>query len=211
MPAGDFDWTRYAVGGAARPDTFSGMDPAFASALQQLFVAAPADIQPHLRVTSGFRSNDVQAGLWADALKKYGSPEAARKWVAPPGSSNHNHGHAADLKYLNDAARSWAHANAGNFGLAFPLSNEDWHIELAGRRGGGSGAAGNPTAAAEPVANGSQKPAPSLGEIVAPKPVERPAFGSVIATMLAQQSQIQEAQAEAAAAEKARRQALFGG
>lgn len=53
-----------------------------------------------------------------------------------PGRSNHNHGHAVDLKYLDPSATTWAHENAGRFGLAFPLSNENWHIELASRRGG---------------------------------------------------------------------------
>ncbi|MGB3499982.1 MAG: M15 family metallopeptidase [Mesorhizobium sp.] len=129
--AGEFDWTPYAVGGATRPDSFSGMNPDFASALQQLFTAAPADIQGNLRVGSGFRSPDRQAQLWDQALQKYGSPEAARKWVAPPGNSQHNHGHAADLKFLNDEARKWVHANAGTYGLAFPMAHENWHVELA--------------------------------------------------------------------------------
>lgn len=119
-----------------RPDSFSGLDQGFASALSNMFAAAPPEIAQHLRITSGFRSPERQAQLWQDALQKYGSPERARKWVAPPGRSNHNHGHAADLKYLDPSATTWAHENAGRFGLAFPLSNENWHIELAGRRGG---------------------------------------------------------------------------
>lgn len=131
-----FDWKQYAVGGAQRPDSFTGLNPQFSSALEQLFASAPDNIRNSLRVGSGYRSPERQEQLWADALKKYGSPEAARKWVAPPGRSQHNHGHAADLKYLSDDARKWAHENAANFGLSFPLSNEDWHIELAGARGG---------------------------------------------------------------------------
>lgn len=131
-----FDFKKYAVGGAMRPDSFSGLDQGFASALSNMFAAAPPEIAQHLRITSGFRSPERQAQLWQGALQKYGSPEKARKWVAPPGRSNHNHGHAADLKYLDPSATTWAHENAGRFGLAFPLSNENWHIELAGRRGG---------------------------------------------------------------------------
>lgn len=131
-----FDFKKYAVGGAMRPDSFSGLDQGFASALSNMFAAAPPEIAQHLRITSGFRSPERQAQLWQDALQKYGSPERARKWVAPPGRSNHNHGHAADLKYLDPSATAWAHENAGRFGLAFPLSNENWHIELASRRGG---------------------------------------------------------------------------
>lgn len=32
--------------------------------------------------------------------------------------------------------REWFHANAPNYGLALPLSNEPWHVELAGIRDG---------------------------------------------------------------------------
>ncbi|WP_421565565.1 D-alanyl-D-alanine carboxypeptidase family protein [Ochrobactrum sp. EDr1-4] len=155
-----FDWSRYAVGGAQRPDSFSGLDPQFSSALANMFSAAPPEILQHLRVTSGYRSPQRQAELWDGALKKYGSPEAARKWVAPPGRSNHNHGHASDLKYLDPSALKWAHENAGRFGLAFPLSNENWHIELAGRRGVGSQVASQQ--ASPPQESGT--PAPPMGE-----------------------------------------------
>lgn len=128
------DLTAYAVGGATRPDSFSGMDERFSSALAKMFADAPEDIRSGLKVSSGYRSKERQAQLWADALKKYGSPEKARKWVAPPGNSKHNHGSAADLKYLDPKAKEWVHANASKYGLAFPLNHEDWHVELAGAR-----------------------------------------------------------------------------
>lgn len=132
----DVDLSRYAVDGAARVDSFSRMNPRFSTALADMFAAAPADIRSNLRVSSGFRSVERQEELFEAALAKYGSPEAARKWVAPPGHSQHNHGNAADLKYLSPAALDWAHKNAAKFGLAFPLSNENWHIELADARNG---------------------------------------------------------------------------
>lgn len=130
---------RFAVAGATRPDSFSGMTPAFSSSLQQMIASAPPDIANELRIMSGYRSVQRQAELWNAALKKYGSAAAARKWVAPPGKSGHNHGHAADLRYASKKARKWAHANAAKFGLAFPLGNEPWHIELASARSGGGG------------------------------------------------------------------------
>lgn len=130
------DLTKYVVGGATRPDSFSGMSPDFQTALQSMFEAAPAGIQDNLRVYSGFRSVARQQELWDAALKKYGSPEVARRWVAPPGKSKHNKGFAADLRFLNQGAKDWAHENAKNFGLNFPLGNEPWHIELSTARGG---------------------------------------------------------------------------
>lgn len=124
----------FAVGGAKRSDSFTGMNKNFSSALAQMIKSAPAEIRNQLKLTSGFRSVKKQGQLWESALKKYGSVAEARKWVAPPGKSQHNHGNAGDLKFGNDAARKWVHANAGKFGLEFPLSNENWHIELSGAR-----------------------------------------------------------------------------
>lgn len=124
-----------AVGGATRPDSFSGMQGDFRASLEAMIAAAPEEIRKSLQISSGYRSNDRQAQLWQEALSKYGSEEEARKWVAPPGRSQHNHGNAADLKFLSPEAKQWVHANAARFGMAFPLANEDWHIESANARG----------------------------------------------------------------------------
>jgi hypothetical protein len=90
-----------------------------------------------LGVGSGYRSYEKQEKLWKQALKKYGSPEKARKWVAPPGGSFHNKGLAVDLnangqflgKDANSKATEWAHANAKKYGLHFRMGHEPWHIE----------------------------------------------------------------------------------
>lgn len=110
---------------------FSGYDdlnPEYAMRLQA-FVAASGG---RVSITSGFRSVERQAELFRQAVAKYGSEAAARKWVAPPGKSNHNHGIAADLGFADAGAREWAHANAARFGLHFPMSWEPWHIEPLG-------------------------------------------------------------------------------
>lgn len=146
-----FDFTPYRVGGATRPDALN-FDPAFGTSLANLFAAAPPEIAEHLRLTSGYRSPEVQSRLFADAVQKYGSESAARKWVAPPGRSRHNMGLAADFKYLDPTAQEWVHANAGDHGLHFPMSWEPWHIEPVGSR---DGAAPRPN-----LSFGSQGPAP---------------------------------------------------
>lgn len=86
------------------------------------------------KVTSGKRSTQRQAELWEQALKKYGSPEIARKWVAPPGKSKHEQGLAADLGYVSPEVKAEAHRLARQYGLHFPLANEDWHVEPIGSR-----------------------------------------------------------------------------
>lgn len=98
----------------------------------------------------GFSASDRQQ--WESDVTQYGAIEAGsrwanrftnarrtsdgspmRNWIALPGSSNHQHGGAADLAYSSPEARAWAHDNAATFGLDFRLGNEPWHIELARR------------------------------------------------------------------------------
>ena len=136
------DWGSYTVGGATRPDAISGLDPMFRAALGDMLLAAAGE-GLDLKITSAYRSPEVQAGLWESALAKYGSPEAARKWVAPPGKSQHNFGRAADfagpgglLRDANSPEARWIAANAERFGLAVPMEWEPWQVELAGSRDG---------------------------------------------------------------------------
>ncbi len=124
-------------------DSITGMSPVLQGRIASMFEAAPADIKQGLGIYSGFRSTGQQAQLYQEALRKYGSPEIARMWVAPPGHSNHNHGMAADLSYNGVSLSSapprvvqWLHQNAGRFGLKFPLANENWHVEPVETRGG---------------------------------------------------------------------------
>jgi D-alanyl-D-alanine carboxypeptidase-like protein len=106
-----------------------GLDPRLESAVQTLVAAGHGAI----RVVSGYRSSERQGELWAAALRRYGSPEAADDWVAPPGSSMHERGLAVDLGGdLELAGRLVAQLSLP---LWRPLSNEPWHFELAGSRG----------------------------------------------------------------------------
>ena len=113
----------------------ANLDPRFSEALARMIAEAPPEVQKQFQIMSGARSNERQAQLYEAAVKKYGSPEAARKWVAPPGKSFHNKGFASDLNYLGKDARKYAHDNAAKYNLAFPMGHEPWHIELAGVRG----------------------------------------------------------------------------
>lgn len=105
-----------------------GLNPGFKQRLDAFLHATGSS------VTSGYRSPEEQQVLWQNALRKYGSPQAAARWVAPPGRSNHNRGLAADLRFPTPAAQAAAHQLAGRYGLVFPLGNEPWHIEPVGAR-----------------------------------------------------------------------------
>lgn len=195
----------FAIDGAARPDALTGFNPDFAKALEAMLAAAPPEIQAQLKIASGYRSPEVQAGLYDKAVAKYGSPEAARKWVAPPGRSQHNHGNAADLRYLDPAATDWAHKNAGSFGLAFPLSNENWHIEMAGARGQQPQGGSVVPLFAQP---GTPPPTMPAG---APAAMPAGADAGVLASLFADQQAQRQARREAERADAdARRAALLG-
>jgi LAS superfamily LD-carboxypeptidase LdcB/uncharacterized protein YcbK (DUF882 family) len=96
--------------------------------------------EPLLVPASGYRSVERQRELWESALRKYGSPDVARRWVAPPGSSPHHSGRAIDLwlgmkiasenaaTMRNAPAYRWLAANAERFGF-YPYEREPWHWE----------------------------------------------------------------------------------
>lgn len=135
--------TERSVGGATRADAIDNLDASFATNLAAMMEDAPPGIREGLGLTSGYRSEKRQAELWAEALRKYGSEAEARKWVAPPGRSFHNSGQAVDLAWNGGPFASaprevqdWVHANAGKYGMYFPMGHEPWHIEPVGTRGG---------------------------------------------------------------------------
>jgi hypothetical protein len=62
-----------------------------------------------------------------------------------------------DLSYGSPAAMQAAHQMAGQFGLVFPMSYENWHIEPVGARGGkvATGSPTSPTSSTGPVPAGT--------------------------------------------------------
>lgn len=162
------DWSPYAVGGAAaRGDSFTGLDPQFAQGVYQMVQDARAAGIP-LQITSAYRSPEVQARLYEAAIEKYGSPEKARKWVAPPGRSRHNSGTAVDfavdgslIRDANSPEARWIAENAGKYGLGVPMDWEPWQVEPMGSRDGS-------TTPAQP-AGATQEPQNALAGMVAPE------------------------------------------
>ena len=93
-------------------------------------------------VRSGYRSVASQERLWARALERHGSPEVARRYVAPPGRSAHHTGGAIDFdlglstccdssripEYRNTRAYRFLQEIAPKYKLT-PYSAEPWHWE----------------------------------------------------------------------------------
>jgi D-alanyl-D-alanine carboxypeptidase len=101
---------------------------------------------------SGFRTLAYQESLFKKAVIKYGSEEAAVRWVARPGHSEHHTGLALDigdeespagdveLQFEQTGAFQWLREHASQFGfeLSFPHDNsrgvnyEPWHWRFIG-------------------------------------------------------------------------------
>lgn len=168
------------TGGAASGKDLRGakssdanMNPEFVKRLAQMFAA-----NPRLSLTSGWRDSATQARLYRE------KPGLA----APPGSSNHEKGLAADIGPASEY--EWIAANAGQFGLYLPMPNtaerkakkkkiEPWHVEGAGITGGGVVAAPAPMASDTGTTTKKDKTAPVSPEVKAGAGVGRGASYNV--------------------------------
>ena len=110
------------------PFAASGMHPLLRASVEKLVASSGGAVY----VTSGYRSIREQQVLWADALRRYGSAEAADDWVAPPGHSMHEKGMAVDLG--GDLRLAAALVEQVGLPLHRPLPHEPHHFELVGTR-----------------------------------------------------------------------------
>lgn len=105
-----------------------GLHPVLRRSIERLIGASGGRVV----IVSGWRSRAEQEVLWSEALRRYGSSEAADDWVAPPGHSFHETGLAVDLGGdLELAARL---VEQLDLPMYRPLSHEPHHFELLGAR-----------------------------------------------------------------------------
>ena len=105
----------------------ANLDPALLGALRQAATDAAGD-RVEFYVDSGWRSPEYQEQLLREAISKYGSEEAATRWVATPTTSAHVSGDAADIGHSDAAA--WLSEHGAEYGLCQIYGNEPWHYEL---------------------------------------------------------------------------------
>ena len=107
------------------PGTTNMQVPA-ARAVKDAFAAAHlAGLDPTIR--SAWRSAEYQQVLFDRAVRTYGSPREAARWVLAPQRSAHVKGYAVDVQPQDAAA--WLQANGAAFGLCRTYDNEWWHFE----------------------------------------------------------------------------------
>jgi len=103
------------------------LDPDLLGALRRAAAGAAGD-GVRFAVDSGWRSPAYQARLLREAISKYGSRAAARRWVATPETSAHVSGDAVDIGSAGAAA--WLSEHGAAYGLCQIYGNEPWHYEL---------------------------------------------------------------------------------
>ena len=105
----------------------ANLDPDLRAALRAAATAAAGD-GVAVYVDSGWRSREYQQQLFNEAVSKYGSVDAAARWVASPNTSAHVSGDAVDIGQSNAAA--WLSEHGAHYGLCQIYGNEPWHYEL---------------------------------------------------------------------------------
>jgi zinc D-Ala-D-Ala carboxypeptidase len=105
----------------------ANLDPALLGAVRRAATDAAGD-GVDFYVDSGWRSPEYQERLLHEAIAKYGSEEAATRWVATPNTSAHVSGDAVDIGPSGAAA--WLSEHGAAYGLCRIYGNEPWHYEL---------------------------------------------------------------------------------
>ena len=109
------------------------LDPPLLAAIQKAARGAEAD-GIGVQITSGWRTKGFQQRLFDDAVRTYGSVDAAQQFVDSPDASRHVVGKAVDVGPVE--ADTWLIRNGSRFGLCQIYANEMWHFELATTPGG---------------------------------------------------------------------------
>jgi len=78
-------------------------------------------------LTSGYRDAEVQERLFAEEVRRSGSPAAARLRVLPPAESRHVSGTALDVRPVEGAR--WLEQHGAGYHLYRVYDNEWWHFE----------------------------------------------------------------------------------
>ncbi|WP_067689847.1 M15 family metallopeptidase [Nocardia jejuensis] len=117
-----------AAAGSPVASETDGLDPVLALAYRVASDQAHAQ-GVELWIVSGYRTPAEQEQLWEEGIATYGSPEAARRWVLPPGESTHVTGQAIDVGPR--AGAQWLEDNGNRWGLCRTYDNEWWHFEIA--------------------------------------------------------------------------------
>lgn len=118
---------RWALRARFPAQDFDGLTPAARAS----FEAARTDALWHdgelIGLTDGYRDAQLQAHLFAEAVRRTGSARLALEWILPPHESRHVTGTAFDVRPIEGAR--WLERNGARYHLYRVYENEWWHFE----------------------------------------------------------------------------------
>jgi D-alanyl-D-alanine carboxypeptidase len=108
-------------------ENLDGLSPAARAAFEAARTEALWRHGELIGLTDGYRDAHAQARLFADTVRRTGSPELAMKWTLPPHESRHVAGTALDVRPIEGAR--WLERYGSRHHLYRVYDNEWWHFE----------------------------------------------------------------------------------
>jgi zinc D-Ala-D-Ala carboxypeptidase len=108
-------------------ENLDGLAPAARAAFEAARTEALWRHGELIGLTDGYRDPHAQARLFADAVRRTGSPRLARKWTLPPHESSHVAGTGLDVRPVEGAR--WLERYGSRHHLYRVYDNEWWHFE----------------------------------------------------------------------------------
>jgi zinc D-Ala-D-Ala carboxypeptidase len=108
-------------------EDLTGLTPATRAAFTAARTRAFWQAGELIGLTSGFRRAEEQERLFAEEVRRSGSPAAARLRALPPGESRHVTGTALDVRPAEGAR--WLEVHGPRHHLYRVYDNEWWHFE----------------------------------------------------------------------------------
>jgi len=118
---------QWALGARFPAENLDGLTPATRAAFEAARTRALWRHGELIGLTSGHRRPDRQARMFAEAVRRTGSAEVARRRVLPAEESKHVAGTALDVRPAEGAR--WLEKHGGPHGLYRIYDNEWWHFE----------------------------------------------------------------------------------
>jgi D-alanyl-D-alanine carboxypeptidase len=108
-------------------ENLDGLTPATRAAFEAARAEALCRHGELIGLTDGYRDAHAQARLFAEAVRRAGSPGLATKWALPPHESRHVAGTALDVRPVEGAR--WLERYGSRHHLYRVYDNEWWHFE----------------------------------------------------------------------------------